>query len=213
MLVVNVQEGYFNGSCCIRSVLRAFFSPSHLSASKLRSGPAWIATCQCFLSFATSVVIWFLAILSFTISALVCLDFAFHLVLSSVMYFSWPHFYPAFARVKTISTSSLWGLLSSGTCVPLFRCLRVFGLAYLHASTHTQTHMHARTDWCTATHTYRQTHMHTHWWLPTCMHAHTHWHVHTHKHQRKRAHTHACTHARTPRTHACTPARTHPYTH
>ena len=41
------------------------FSPSHLPASRLSSEPAWIMTCQCFLSSAISVVIWFLAILSF----------------------------------------------------------------------------------------------------------------------------------------------------
>ena len=42
-----------------------FFSSSHLSASTLRSVQAWIMTCQCFLSSAISVVIWFLAMSSF----------------------------------------------------------------------------------------------------------------------------------------------------
>ena len=42
------------------------FSPSHLSASTLRSVPARIMTCQCLRSPAISVVIWFLAISSFT---------------------------------------------------------------------------------------------------------------------------------------------------
>ena len=42
------------------------FSPSHLSASTLRSVPARIMTCQCLRSSAISVVIWFLAISSFT---------------------------------------------------------------------------------------------------------------------------------------------------
>ena len=43
------------------------FSPSHLSPSTLRSVPAWIMTCQCFRSSAMiSVIIWFLAISSFT---------------------------------------------------------------------------------------------------------------------------------------------------
>ena len=40
--------------------------PSHLSASTLRSVPARIMTCQCLRSSAISVVIWFLAISSFT---------------------------------------------------------------------------------------------------------------------------------------------------
>ena len=44
------------------------------------------------------------------ISALVCVDFAFHLN-------------PAFAHVPTISTYCLLGDLPSGTCVPLSRCL------------------------------------------------------------------------------------------
>ncbi len=56
------------------------------------------------------------------ISALVCLDFAFHL-LPSVISFSWPHLYLASAHIRTISTSSLWGIPPSGTCVPLSRCL------------------------------------------------------------------------------------------
>ena len=43
-----------------------FFSPSHLSASKLRSVLARIVTCQCLRSSAISVVIWFLAISSLT---------------------------------------------------------------------------------------------------------------------------------------------------
>ena len=42
-----------------------FFSP-HLSTSTLCSVPAWIMTCQCFLSSAISVIMWFLAISSFT---------------------------------------------------------------------------------------------------------------------------------------------------
>ena len=42
-----------------------FFS-SHLSAFTLRSVPAWIMTCQCFRSSANSIVIWFMAISSFT---------------------------------------------------------------------------------------------------------------------------------------------------
>ena len=42
------------------------FSPSHLSASTLRSVPTRIMTCQCIRSSAISVVIWFLAISSFT---------------------------------------------------------------------------------------------------------------------------------------------------
>ena len=45
-----------------------FYSSSHLSASTPRSVPAWIMTCQCFQSSAISVVIWFLAVSSFTTS-------------------------------------------------------------------------------------------------------------------------------------------------
>ena len=60
--------------------------------------------------------------LGLAISALVCLDFAFHL-LSSVISFSWPFIYLAFAHVQTISTSSLQGILPSSTCLPLSRCL------------------------------------------------------------------------------------------
>ena len=44
----------------------AIFHSSHLSASTLRSVPARIMTCQCLRSSAISVVIWFLAISSFT---------------------------------------------------------------------------------------------------------------------------------------------------
>ena len=124
----------------LSSQLLYFFSPSHLSASTLRRLPARIMTCQCFLSFAISVVIsqfhcnyityytsshlltflplhfvvgrlesphanvfclqpsqsssgFLLYPLSpgLAISALVCLDFAFHL-LPSVISFSWPFF-------------------------------------------------------------------------------------------------------------------------
>ena len=46
--------------------MRHSFSPSHLSASTRRSVPARIMTCQCLRSSAISVVIWFLAISSFT---------------------------------------------------------------------------------------------------------------------------------------------------
>ena len=41
-----------------------------LSVSTLRSVPAWIMTCQCLRSSAITVVIWFLAISSFTRSRL-----------------------------------------------------------------------------------------------------------------------------------------------
>ena len=56
------------------------------------------------------------------ISALVCLDFSFRLP-SSAISFSWRHLYLSFVHVRTISTSSLWGIPPSGTCVPLSRCL------------------------------------------------------------------------------------------
>ena len=50
------------------------------------------------------------------ISALVCLDFPFHLP-SSAISFSWHHLYLASAHIQTISKSSHSGILSSGTCV------------------------------------------------------------------------------------------------
>ena len=56
------------------------------------------------------------------ISALVCLDFAFHLP-SSAISFSWHHHYLTFAHVQTIWTSAIWRIPPSGTCVPLSRCL------------------------------------------------------------------------------------------
>ena len=102
-----------------------FFSPSHLSASTLGRVPAWIMTCQWFRSSAISVVIWFLAISSFTRSLHLTRGvprFRFPL-LSSVISFSWRHLYLASAHVHTISTSPLWGILPSGTCGPLSRCL------------------------------------------------------------------------------------------
>ena len=49
-----------------RVCLTTHFSPYHLSTSTFFSVPAWIMTCQCFRSTAISVVIWFLAISSFT---------------------------------------------------------------------------------------------------------------------------------------------------
>ena len=58
------------------------------------------------------------------ISALVCLDFTYHLP-SSTISFSWHHRYLAFVHVQTISTSSLWGIPPSGTCVPLSRCIHI----------------------------------------------------------------------------------------
>ena len=96
---------------------------SHLSASSLCSMPARIMACQCPLLYQSSSGFWPYPLSpGLAISALVCLDFAFHLP-SSVISFSWHHLYPAFAHVQTISTSFLWGLLPSGTCVPLSRCL------------------------------------------------------------------------------------------
>ena len=56
------------------------------------------------------------------VSALVCLDSAFHLP-PSVIHFSWHHLYLSFEHVQTISASSPRGIPPSGTCVPLSRCL------------------------------------------------------------------------------------------
>ena len=44
----------------------SFSTSSRISASTLRTVPARIMTCQCLRSYAISVVIWFLAISSFT---------------------------------------------------------------------------------------------------------------------------------------------------
>ena len=90
----------------------------HLSASTLSSMLAWFMTCQCFLSSAISILLsgfwpYPLSLLGLAFSALVCLDFAFPL-LPSVISFSWPGLYLAFAHVQIISTS---------LCVPLPRCL------------------------------------------------------------------------------------------
>ena len=76
-------------------------STAHLSASTLHSVPAWIMTCQSFLS---SGFLPYPLSPGLAVSALVCFDFAFHL-LSSVVSFSWPHLYLAFRHVQTISTS------------------------------------------------------------------------------------------------------------
>ena len=99
--------------------------------------PARIVIWQCFLYSAIPVIIWFLAISSFTRSFYLSfeadLDFAFHL-LPSVITFSRLHLYPAFAHGQTISTSSLWGILPR-VYVCLSRYLHfwhglVFPLAY-----------------------------------------------------------------------------------
>ena len=103
---------------CSKYSLNIFFS--HLSASTLSSVSAGIVTCQCFLSSAISVVIWFLAIFSFTRSCHLnfgLLDVSFD-QFWSVISFSWPRLYLAFAHVQTISTSSLGGILPSSTCGP-----------------------------------------------------------------------------------------------
>ena len=55
-----------NPNCFSKNRCGQQFSPSHLSASTRCSVPARIMTCQCLRSFAISVVIWFLAISSFT---------------------------------------------------------------------------------------------------------------------------------------------------
>ena len=64
---INRKDAKYKLYLCILYI----FSPSHASASTLHSVPAWIMTCQCcFLSSAISVVIWFLAVSSFTRSRL-----------------------------------------------------------------------------------------------------------------------------------------------
>ena len=98
---------------------------SHLSASTLRVVcrlGSWHANVFGFPPCQSSGF-WPYSILpGLAISALVCLNFDFHL-LSSAMSFSWRHLDLASAHVQTILTSSLWGILSSGACMPLSRCL------------------------------------------------------------------------------------------
>ena len=55
-----------SGTYVINIISTLSYIPPHLSASTLRSVPARILTCQCFLSSAISVVIRFLAISSVT---------------------------------------------------------------------------------------------------------------------------------------------------
>ena len=82
----------------------------------------WAPNAESEISLESSVCFIFSHGPGLAIWILVCLDFAFHL-LSSVISFSWPPLYLTFAHVQTISTYSLWGLLPSGTYVPLSRCL------------------------------------------------------------------------------------------
>ena len=90
----------------VSSLVYLVWLNSQLSASTLRSKPAWIMT-NVFglLPSQSSCGFWpYLLSPGLTISAWVCLNFAFHL-LSSVIFFSW--LYLAFAHVQTISISSL----------------------------------------------------------------------------------------------------------
>ena len=82
-------------------------------------------TCQCPRSSAISVVIWFLAISSFTRShhlSFGLLRFRFpSTVICNVFLVA-----PSSSRLctcPTSSTTSLWGIPPSGTCVPFSRCL------------------------------------------------------------------------------------------
>ena len=92
---------------------------SHLSATILCSVPAWIMTCQCFLSFALSVVIWFLAILSFTRYCHLSFGLPQFRFPSTVISYIFLVASSAFAHVQTISTSSLRGILPLVACVPV----------------------------------------------------------------------------------------------
>ena len=118
----NIPSPIFNYVFCITKRVK-----SHLltiSASTLRSVPACQPHANVFglPPSQSSSGFWPYPLSpGLAISALVCLDFAFHL-LSSVISFSCHHLYPAPAHVQSISTSSLWGILSTVTCVPLSRC-------------------------------------------------------------------------------------------
>ena len=80
------------------------FSPSHLSASTLRSVPARIMTCQCLRSSVISVVIWVLAISFFTRSRHLSFGLPrFHfpsIVICNI--FLVASFYLSFVHVRTI---------------------------------------------------------------------------------------------------------------
>ena len=93
---------------------------SHLSASTLRSVPALIVTCQCFLSSAISVVLWFLAISSFTRSRHLSFGLPRFRFSSTVIC----NIFLVASSLSCICTymskpSSLWRILPSGTSVPL----------------------------------------------------------------------------------------------
>ena len=83
---------------------------SHIPASTLCNVPAWIMTCQCFVFCHLSCHLVSSHILFHQISpSQLCGPPQFRFpstVLSSVISFLWPHLYPAFAHVQTISTSS-----------------------------------------------------------------------------------------------------------
>ena len=108
---------YCMSLCCITDCRRRTYNTHNTTTYLYRSQyltypplplcsvPASIMTCQCFWSSVISVVIRFLSP-GFAISALVCLNFAFHLP-SSAISFSWPQPYLAFAPVQTNSASSL----------------------------------------------------------------------------------------------------------
>ena len=83
-----------------------------------------VMTCQCFFVFChrsqlSSGFFPYRLSPDLAISALVCLGFAFHLLSSLGISFSWHHLFLAFAHIQTISTSSLRGIVTPDTCVPL----------------------------------------------------------------------------------------------
>ena len=90
-----------NGTICKYQIITLFltfltFPPLRIVVCRLQS---WHAHVYCLLpSPSSSGFLPYPLSPGLAISALVCLDFAFHL-LSSVISFLWPHLYPAFAHV------------------------------------------------------------------------------------------------------------------
>ena len=66
-IVAKIADRSHLGQIATNRTIRCDCSPYHLIASTLRSVPAWSMTCQCILSSAIALVIWFLAITCLTI--------------------------------------------------------------------------------------------------------------------------------------------------
>ena len=107
---------------------------SHLSASPLRSVPARIMTCQCFRSSAISVVIWFLAISSFTRSR--HLGFGLpRFRFPSTVICSCPNHLNLFS-LRNFTIGYMWGLFPDiyicGLYMYMYETESVYNTLYLH---------------------------------------------------------------------------------